>query len=143
MFASLTRARFGNRLERLGVLILPLSLSRSLGPLGPQEGRFAMMHRRLLLIVLTFSLISCCASTGEYQVGLAQVDITPEYPIRLNGFGNRRSESEGVTAKIFAKAMAIDDGGDGGDGGDSGGRRGGGPAVIVTVDNLGVPDYLT
>ena len=46
--------------------------------------------------------------------------------MRLSGFGFRRAESEGVTQKIWAKALAIDDGQDG-------------PAVLVTVDNLGVP----
>jgi hypothetical protein len=44
-----------------------------------------------------------------YQVGVAQVDITPDYPIRLSGFGFRRTESEGVTQRIWAKALAIQD----------------------------------
>ena len=42
-----------------------------------------------------------------YQVGMARFDVTPEYPIRLNGFGNRRQESEGVGQGIWAKALAI------------------------------------
>src|SRR5207237_27270 len=44
-------------------------------------------------------------------------------------FGFRRTESEGVTHPIWAKALAI-------------GADKEGPAVLVTVDNLGVPDYL-
>src|SRR5262249_28599518 len=39
------------------------------------------------------------------------------------GFGFRRTESEGVTQRIWAKALAIDDGE---------------PAVLITTDNLGV-----
>ena len=41
--------------------------------------------------------------------GVASVDITPDYNVRLNGFGHRKSESEGVTAKIYAKALAFRD----------------------------------
>lgn len=62
-------------------------------------------------------------------VGLASVDITPDYPVRLTGYGNRQTESEGVTQKLRARAMAI----------------GADPdvAVLVTVDNLGVPGTMT
>jgi putative membrane-bound dehydrogenase-like protein len=62
-----------------------------------------------------------------YRVGVAQVDITPSYPIRLSGFGFRRTESEGITQRIWAKALAIDDGE---------------PAVLIAVDNLGIPAYM-
>jgi putative membrane-bound dehydrogenase-like protein len=59
-----------------------------------------------------------------YHVGVARVDVTPTYPVRLSGFGFRRTESEGVSQRIWAKALAIgkDD-----------------PAVLIAVDNLGVP----
>ena len=57
------------------------------------------------------------------------IDITPNYPIRLSGFGFRRQESEGVTHPIWAKALAI-------------GAEGESPAILVTVDNLGVPGYM-
>ena len=43
------------------------------------------------------------------KLGVAQVDITPDYPVRLSGFGFRRTESEGITHRIWAKALAIDD----------------------------------
>jgi hypothetical protein len=58
-------------------------------------------------------------------VGVASVDITPDYPVRLNGFGFRRTESEGVTQRIHAKALAFGD-------------DKAGPVVLVTVDNLGL-----
>ena len=63
---------------------------------------------------------------AEWRIGASSVDVTPGFPVRLSGFGFRRAESEGVTQKIWAKALAIDDGQNG-------------PAVLVTVDNLGVP----
>ena len=58
--------------------------------------------------------------------GAARVDITPDYPVRLSGYGSRRAVNDGVAQHIFAKALAI--------GGDEEG-----PAVLVTVDNVGVP----
>lgn len=78
------------------------------------------------LLVLT----PCLPLRADHSVGVAAVDITPDYPIRLSGFGFRRTESEGVTQKIWAKAIAF------------GEDAAPGPAVIVTVDNLGVPAYL-
>ena len=38
------------------------------------------------------------------QVGVAEVDITPDYPIRLSGYGSRRTESDGIIQRIWAKA---------------------------------------
>jgi putative membrane-bound dehydrogenase-like protein len=79
------------------------------------------------VLVLTATLLAApaaVAADSSYAVGVAQADITPTYPVRLSGFGFRRTESEGVAQKIWAKALAIgeDD-----------------PAVLITVDNLGVP----
>ncbi len=58
-------------------------------------------------------------------VGVAAVDITPDYPIRLGGYGSRRDVNQGVAQRLFAKALAI-------------GSDEEGPAVLVTVDNVGV-----
>ena len=55
------------------------------------------------------------------------MDITPDYPIRLMGYGSRKTESEGVASRLKARALAI--GGDDGEGG---------PAVLVAVDNCAV-----
>jgi putative membrane-bound dehydrogenase-like protein len=67
---------------------------------------------------------------SEAMVGVAVVDVTPDYPVRLNGFGGRRTESEGITQRIFVKALAI------GDDAKS-------AAVLMTMDNLGIPDWMT
>lgn len=61
-------------------------------------------------------------------VGVAAIDITPGYPVRLSGFGNRREESDGVTQRIWAKALAI--------GSDQ-------PVVLIAVDNCGVSAQVT
>ena len=71
--------------------------------------------------VLAFALLPAVAAADTYSVGVAQVDVTPTYPVRLSGFGFRRSESEGVTQKIWAKALAVGD------------RE---PAVLITADNV-------
>ena len=60
-----------------------------------------------------------------YRVGVAKIDVTPDYPIRLNGFGNRRKESEGVTQRIWVKALTI-------------GNDEKNSAILLTLDNLGI-----
>ncbi|MCA9262819.1 MAG: neutral/alkaline non-lysosomal ceramidase N-terminal domain-containing protein [Planctomycetales bacterium] len=88
--------------------------------------------RRLLLPISCIVVILCgCRWLGAtelhpYWVGVAKVDITPSYPIRLNGFGFRREESAGVTQRIWAKGLAISD------------REDSPPLVLVTVDSLGI-----
>lgn len=70
------------------------------------------------------------ASIAGYRAGLAQIDITPDYPVRLSGFGFRRTESAGVTQHIWTKALAIQ-------------PESGDVAILVTTDNLGVPWSVT
>lgn len=88
-------------------------------------------------LCLFLSAMSACAGTafaadaapGDAPlrpVGVARMDITPDYPIRLTGYRERLEESAGVAQRLFAKALAF--------GGDADG-----PAVLVTVDNCGVP----
>ncbi len=40
-------------------------------------------------------------------IGAAVVDITPDYSVRLTGYGNRLKESEGVAVRIHARALVI------------------------------------
>lgn len=82
------------------------------------------------LIHLAALLCTGLAFGQDYNVGVAAVDITPDYPVRLSGFGFRREPSEGVMHKIWAKALVIEDA-----------QRG--PAVLITTDNLGVPTEIT
>ena len=77
------------------------------------------------------SLFMCLLLNAQkelhHPVGLAKIDITPDFPVRLSGFGFRRTESEGVNQRIWAKAMAL-------------GAKD--PAVLITVDSLGVSAHL-
>lgn len=45
-------------------------------------------------------------------VGLASVDVTPEEPVRLGGYGGRSGPHTGVAQRLWAKAMAIDGAGE-------------------------------
>lgn len=58
----------------------------------------------LLNANITFSQ----AQSTRYNVGVARADITPDYPIRQNGFLSRQQESIGVRQRIWAKAIAVD-----------------------------------
>ncbi|MFO1063844.1 MAG: neutral/alkaline non-lysosomal ceramidase N-terminal domain-containing protein [Pirellulales bacterium] len=59
------------------------------------------------------------------DVGAARVDVTPDYPVRLSGFAVRKTESDGVSQRIYAKALAF-------------GSDAEQPVVLITLDNLGI-----
>lgn len=83
-----------------------------------------------LLCLIAFARPSSSASEESfYQVGVSRIDITPTYPIRLSGYAVRKTESEGVAQKLWAKALAI-------------GSDKEGAAILITVDNTGVPKHL-
>jgi len=63
---------------------------------------------------------------AEWMAGAAAVNITPDGPVWLAGFANRKVPSQGVGLPIFTKALAIKD-------------SAGTPMVIVTMDLVGVP----
>lgn len=84
------------------------------------------------LYVLNPAVISVGAELEP--IGLARIDITPDLPIRLNGYGNRKTEATEVAQKLWAKALVI--------GEDRGGDRPG-PAILLMVENCGVPAAIT
>lgn len=92
------------------------------------------MHAKLWSLLL-FCLQAIAASlfaaesTTAWKAGAASVDITPGYPVRLSGYGSRTNEFERVHQPIHAKALAL-------------AWQKDAPAVIVTVDNCGVPAEL-
>ncbi len=79
------------------------------------------------LAVLILAAGALCSNAKEmfYDVGAAQVDITPEYPIRLSGYGARTKESQGIDERIFASALAI--------------GKGKQTSILLTVENVAVP----
>lgn len=96
--------------------------------------RFAKPSDMSFQVPLLVALLGAVSVTGRgadaiYEVGAAKVDITPGYPIRLNGYGGRRDESEGIRQRIWAKAIAI-------------GSAQQQPVVLMTVDSLGVRESM-
>jgi putative membrane-bound dehydrogenase-like protein len=90
-----------------------------------------MKTRIYLLFTFLIALSNLSAnhhSNASLKVGLARVDITPDEPIRLSGYGGRRDPSEGVEGKLWTKALAI--------------GEGDGTVLLVTMDLIGIPDWL-
>jgi putative membrane-bound dehydrogenase-like protein len=79
----------------------------------------------LVCFLLGFGSLHAAAAGRTLQIGVARIDITPAYPIRLTGYAVRKAESEGIEQRLWAKALAI-------------GSNREGPAVLITVDNCGV-----
>jgi len=67
---------------------------------------------------------------GMWKVGTAKVNITPEKPIWMAGYGSRDRPADGKTADLWAKALVMED---------QEGRR----AVLVTLDLLGIDRTLS
>src|SRR5262245_25926247 len=85
--------------------------------------------RLVFFFPLGLSLLCASGATEKLalvEVGVARIDITPTYPIRLSGYAARKKESEGVAQHLWAKALAI-------------GSDKEGPSILLTVDNTGVP----
>ena len=92
-----------------------------------------MNYTHRIIVSIIAALAWTCGvveAANTVPIGVARVDITPDYPVRLSGYALRKAESEGVAARIWTKALAI--GADGGQG----------PAVLVMVENCGVPARL-
>lgn len=90
-----------------------------------------MIPRMVIGFCGFFSLIGGNIGDAQenYAVGVARIDITPNYPVRLNGFGSRRDEPTGVSQRLWAKALAI-----------SQGEKP--PVVIFSCDNLGIREPM-
>ena len=85
----------------------------------------------LLAVVLAIPGLPLAAEDpGLSPVGVAQIDITPSYPVRMYGYAARRTESEGVAGRLQAAALVLGD------------DAGEGPAVLLTVDSGVVPPEI-
>ncbi|MDH5399006.1 MAG: neutral/alkaline non-lysosomal ceramidase N-terminal domain-containing protein [Cyclobacteriaceae bacterium] len=79
-----------------------------------------------LLVCLLGNSFGQIKNREMIPVGVASVDITPESPMRLSGYGSRKTVFDSVEQKLWAKAMAI-------------GTDEEGPSVIITLDLVGFP----
>ena len=65
-----------------------------------------------------------------YEAGVERIDITPQHPIWLSGYGNRTHTSTGIRTRLWAKALVIRD------------ERNQG-VIIITTDLIGLPRAIT
>jgi hypothetical protein len=73
--------------------------------------------RKVLVTLATVALgmlvTAVAASAAEpaegttFDAGFAKVDVTPQTPVRMSGYGNRDHPSEGIETKLHARAMAL------------------------------------
>lgn len=84
----------------------------------------------LLLAVLSASPASAADDAAPYRCGVAKVDVTPDQPVRLSGYGNRAQPYEGIDERLFARAVGLQ----------CGEAQ---PHVLVSVDTIGFPGVLT
>jgi len=98
------------------------------------------MNKALLLTLLALTIVGGGGLEAQGQVrpgraeaglkaGIATVVITPAKPIWMAGYAARKKPAEGKLHDLYAKALAIEDGG---------GNR----VVLVTSDLLGFPQDL-
>jgi len=96
-----------------------------------------MLYRIIMkaaeLLALIVALLATGASAKDetlIAIGAVGIDITPDYPVRLHGYGGRQTNAAGVAQKIYAKALTF-------------GTDQEGPRILFTVDNLGVSGAIT
>lgn len=77
------------------------------------------------LVLLAASLPAAAPRGETVLVGSAKVDITPELPIRLSGYGSRTTETDRIETRLHARALAI-------------GSDAQQPAVLITVELIGI-----
>ena len=74
-------------------------------------------------------LVSAGAPESELvSTGVAEVDVTPDYPVRLSGYGARREETAKIKSPLYARALAI------------GAER---PVLLLALENCGVTASMT
>jgi len=84
------------------------------------------MRRIILPVFLLLQAPLLAQMAPPWKAGAVDVDITPDYPVRLSGYGSRTTETAKVAQRLHANALALQ-------------WKDDAPAVIVSVDNCGVP----
>ena len=90
--------------------------------------------RRLVLVALLWPFAACMllapSSSGEWKVGAAKADITPDVPVRLSGYGSRTLSTAEIDDRLFARVMTLK-------------YAEQPPLVIVSLDAIGLSASLT
>ncbi len=85
----------------------------------------------LAVLFLLFSFFDQVPALADkpVEIGVSRTDITPEYPVRLTGYGNRTTVFDSVEQKLWAKALVI-------------GQKGKPTMVWITLDLVGFPGFF-
>lgn len=92
--------------------------------------RLSISCAALISLAIYFTSTVEAQDAKAIPIGVARIDVTPEMPIRMTGYAGRKTESDGVEQRLWAKALAW-------------GSDADGPAVLIAVDVLGVPGSMT
>jgi len=82
----------------------------------------------ILAVIFSFNSIQQQDSIAV-EIGTGRIDITPEYPVRLTGYGNRTKVFDSVEQKLWGKVLVLD-------------QKGKQPMVWVTLDLVGFPGFF-
>jgi hypothetical protein len=93
-----------------------------------------MNNNWIALIITVFSFlfsfhISVAKTAPSVEIGVSRIDITPAYPVRLTGYGNRTHTFDSVEQKLWAKALVL-------------GQKGKPTMVWITLDLVGFPGFF-
>ncbi|MCI0335887.1 MAG: neutral/alkaline non-lysosomal ceramidase N-terminal domain-containing protein [Planctomycetes bacterium] len=89
-----------------------------------------MLRAILVVTILSCPGVSAIAVDAPWKVGVARVNISPELPIWLSGYGARNRPAAEKLDELWAKALVLED---------ANGNRG----VLVTMDLVGIDRGLS
>jgi neutral ceramidase len=87
-------------------------------------------HAILGLLLALCQLVPAVSDDRLWKAGVARVNISPELPIWLSGYGGRNKPAQDKLDELWAKAIVLED---------ADGRR----AVLVTMDLVGIDRELS
>ncbi len=104
--------------------------------------------KTLLTSLLFFVLLICGpnsrtfigpnrSSAVDWHAGLAKVDVTPDEPVRMSGYGSRDHASEGIETPLIVRAFCLRESIES-EGANSDGKSLGPISVLVSIDNVGI-----
>ena len=91
-----------------------------------------MIKKCIALSLLSFLLSfdqSVAKASGPIEIGVSRIDITPDHPVRLTGYGNRTSVFDSVEQKLWAKTLVL-------------AQKGKPTMVWITLDLIGFPGFF-
>ncbi|MBK5277851.1 MAG: neutral/alkaline non-lysosomal ceramidase N-terminal domain-containing protein [Bacteroidia bacterium] len=87
-----------------------------------------LMASSMVAILMSFNSLSP-KDDGQIEIGVSRIDITPDHPVRLTGYGNRKKVYDSVEQKLWAKALVFY-------------QKGKQSMVWVTLDLVGFPGFF-